>query len=174
MLAKETERTDRRTRAPLRARETQRMRFARLSDGQFVVVRGEVETPALVRPCFPWSEPTRYVSLRDHDEEEIAFVSDLSELDPTSRRALELALYEAGFVLEIVRIDSIEEEIEIRAWRVQTRQGARSFQTARDEWPLRVPGGGLLVCDVAGDLFHVPDGSELDAKSQDLLWAYAD
>ena len=174
MLARETERTEQRARAPRRAREEPRARLGRRSDGQLVVVRGGVETPACVCPCFPWSEPTRYVSLRDYDEEEIAFVRDLAELDPASRRALELGLVEAGFVLEVVRIDSIEEEIEIRAWRVQTRQGPRSFQTARDEWPREMPGGGLLVGDVAGDLFYVPDPSKLDTRSRDLLWAYAD
>ena len=174
MLARETERTEKSARAPRRARESQRMRLGRKSDGQLVVVRGSVETPACVCPCFPWSQPTRYLSLRDYDEDEIGFVGDLAELDPASRRALEQGLVEAGFVLEVVSIDSIEEEIEIRAWRVETRQGPRSFQTARDEWPREMPGGGLLVCDVAGDLFYVPDPSKLDARSQDLLWAYAD
>ncbi len=174
MLARETERTEQRTRAPRRTREPQRTRLGWKSDGQLVVVLGGVETPARVCPCFPWSQPSQYVSLRDYDDEEIGFVPDLAELDPASRRALEQGLAEAGFVLEIVRIDSIEEEIEIRAWRVQTRQGPRSFQTARDEWPREMPGGGLLVGDVAGDLFYLPDPSKLDSRSRDLLWAYAD
>ncbi len=174
MLAKETERTEPRVRTPRRAREPQRTRLGRTSDGQLVVVIGGVETPARVCPCFPWSQPLLFVSLRDYDDEEIGFVPNPAELDPASRRALEQGLAEAGFVLEIVRIDSIEEEIEIRAWHVQTRQGPRSFQTARDEWPRELPGSGLLVSDVAGDLFYVPDPSKLDSGSRDLLWAYAD
>jgi hypothetical protein len=37
-----------------------------------------------------------------------------------------------------------------------------------------VPGGGLLIRDVAGDLYHVPDPSDLDRKSRELLWAFVD
>jgi hypothetical protein len=162
------------TRAPRRSREPTAPRLERQPDGQLWVVREGRRIPTRVRPCFPWSQPSCFVSLRDLDDEEVGFVRDAADLDPSSRRALEGALVEAGFVLEIRRIDSIEEEVEIRAWRVQTAQGARAFQTARDEWPRELPSGGLLVRDVAGDLFLVPDPDQLDEESQDLLWAFAD
>jgi hypothetical protein len=29
------------------------------------------------------------------------------------------------------------------------------FQTPRDEWPREVPGGGLLIRDVAGELYFI-------------------
>ncbi|MEE8580585.1 MAG: DUF1854 domain-containing protein [Myxococcota bacterium] len=61
-----------------------------------------------------------------------------------------------------------------RAWPVRTRQGARSFQTKRDEWPRKMPGGGLLIRDVAGDLFFVPEPTDLDSKSQGLVWVFID
>ena len=124
--------------------------------------------------CFPWSDPGRFISLRDFDEEEVALVRQLSELDPGSRKTLEEGLAEAGFVLEVTKIHEIEEEIEIRAWRVGTVQGERSFQTPRDEWPREVPGGGLLVRDVAGDLYHIARPDELDKTSQRELWAFVD
>src|SRR5213076_564210 len=97
----------------------------------------------------------RFVSLRDDDEEEFALVRDPAELDPASRRVLEEALVAAGFVFEITRVTAIEEEVEIRHWRVETRQGARSFQTHLDAWPRLLPHGGLLVRDLAGDLYHL-------------------
>ncbi len=174
MLARETERTEQRTRAPRRAREPQRTRLGWKSDGQLVVVLGGVETPARVCPCFPWSQPSQYVSLRDYDDEEIGFVPDLAELDPASRRALEQGLAEAGFVLEITGVESVEEEVEIRSWKVRTRQGARSFQTRRDDWPRRLPDGGVLIRDVAGDLYFVRDPEALDRNSRDLLWVFVD
>ena len=101
-------------------------------------------------------------------------VRDFGELDHGSREALEISLVEAGFVLEIVAVESCEEEVEIRTWVVVTRQGRRSFQTRRDEWPRDVPGGGLLISDVSGDLFYVPDIQALGAKSRALLWAFVD
>jgi hypothetical protein len=37
-----------------------------------------------------------------------------------------------------------------------------------------MPGGGLLIRDVAGDLFFIADPRTLDRRSQKLLWAYID
>ena len=71
-------------------------------------------------------------------------------------------------MLDIERILAVEEELEIRIWKVETREGPRTFQTARDEWPRPLPGGGLLLRDVAGDLYLVPQAAELDRTSRKL------
>jgi hypothetical protein len=135
-------------------------------DGEAVAVR--------LRQCFPWSEPHRHLSLRDDEDEEIALVHDPAALPPASRAALERALAEAGFVLHVTCVRSIDEEVEIRHWSVDTAQGARTFQTHLDEWPQPLPAGGLLVRDVAGDLYRLPPAAALDAHSRRLLWAFVD
>ena len=143
-------------------------------DGQLWAHRGGHSKPVIVVRCFPWSDSASYISLRDEDEEEFALVEDPRELDPASREALEQSLATAGFILEIERILSCDEEVEIRTWEVDTRQGRRRFQTRRDDWPRVVPGGGLLIKDVAGDLFIVSEPEALDRKSQSLLWVFLD
>jgi hypothetical protein len=146
----------------------------RRADGRLWAVREGEARPVWVRRGFPWSEPGRYVSLRDGDENEVAFVADPATLDAASREALEGALAEAGFVFEITGVKEIEEEVEIRHWRVETRQGERTFQTRLDDWPLELPGGGLLIRDVAGDLYRLSHAGGLDKKSRALLWAFVD
>jgi Domain of unknown function (DUF1854) len=141
-------------------------RLVALVDGEPVAVR--------LRQCFPWSEPDRHLSLRDAEDNEIALVRDPAELDPESRDALERAIAEAGFVLEVTRVLSIEEEVEIRQWVVETRQGRRSFQTHLDDWPRALPSGGLLIRDVGGDLYRLAAAQVLDRRSRDLLWAFVD
>lgn len=141
--------------------------------------RLEIETatgwrPVVVRRCFPWSDPGRHISLRDEDEEEVVLIEEPSRLDPTSREAIERALAEAGFVLEVTRLLSVDEEVEIRHWKVETRHGPRSFQTRLDDWPRVLPGGGILIRDVGGDLYHVAAPATLDAESRRLLWAFVD
>ena len=81
---------------------------------------------------------------------------------------------EAGFVLEVTRVLDIEEEVEIRQWTVETRQGKRAFQTHLDDWPRVLPGGGLLIRDVAGDLYRLGDPKQMDRASRELLWAFVD
>ena|SRR5467141_2383198 len=156
------------------SRDTDALQLERRPDGRVWAVRGGAERAVWVRRCFPWSEPGRFLSLRDDDEEEFALVRDPAELDPASRRVLEEALVAAGFVFEVTRVMAIDEEVEIRHWRVETRQGARTFQTRLDDWPRLLPHGGLLVRDVAGDLYHLVDPNALDKKSRALLWAFVD
>ena len=142
-------------------------------DGQLWAARGERRAPVVVHRCFPWTDPAGHISLRDPDEEEFAYVEDVGALDPDSRTEILRALAVAGFLLEIAAIEEVADEVEIRRWVVRTRQGPRRFQTRLDEWPVEVSGGGVLIRDVAGDLYHVPDPTALDPASRAWLWAYA-
>ena len=144
------------------------------ADGSLWAMWGEEERAVSVRRCFPWTEPARHLSLRDTDEEEFAFVRDPADLDQRSRAALERALAVAGFVFEVTRVLEIDEEVEIRHWRVETEQGPRAFQTRLDDWPRTLPHGGLLIRDLAGDLYHLVAPERLDRESRELLWAFVD
>jgi hypothetical protein len=143
-------------------------------DGSLWAMRDDNERAVSVRRCFPWTEPARHLSLRDAEEEEFAFVRDPGDLDARSRAALEMALAVAGFVFEVTRVLEIDEEVEIRRWRVDTRQGPRTFQTRLDDWPRTLPHGGLLIRDLAGDLYHLGKPGQLDKRSRELLWAFVD
>ena len=143
-------------------------------DGRLAVVVAGRAVPVRLRQCFPWSEPSRYLSLRDDEDREVALVEDPAALAPASRQALERALAEAGFVLDVVRVVDVEEEVEIRQWTVETKHGKRSFQTHLDDWPRVLPMGGLLIRDVAGDLYRLSAPETLDARSRELLWAFVD
>jgi len=143
-------------------------------DGQLWAARDGDERPVRVRRLFPWTAEARHVSLRDVEDSEFALVGPREPLDAASASVLDEALAAAGFVLEVTAVLGIDEEVEVRAWSVRTRQGARTFQTHLDDWPRETPGEGLLIRDVAGDLYHVPDPAALDAKSRELLWAFVD
>ena len=151
-----------------------RLTLERRADGQLWATRDGEERTVRVRRCFPWSEPGRLLSLRDHDDEEVALVVDPTTLDARSRASLEEALVEAGFVLHVTRVRQIEEEVEIRRWHVETREGPRRFVTRLDDWPRALPGGGLLIRDVAGDLYQLADPARVDRESRALLWAFVD
>jgi len=152
----------------------ERLRVAREPDGQYAAHWGNHRAAIRVCRCFPWSDPGKYISLRDPEDKEIALVEHLGQLDEASRAAVEQALAETCFVFEIVQVDNIEEEFEIRNWSVITRQGPRTFQTKRDEWPRRVGSGGMLIRDVAGDLFFIADPRTLDPASRKRLRVYID
>ena len=143
-------------------------------DGRLLVISGDRRVAVRLRQCFPWSEPRRHLSLRDDKEREIALIDDPALLAPESRRVLEDALAAAGFVLEVVRVLGVDEEVEIRHWTVETVNGPRTFQTHLDDWPRMLPGGDLLIRDVAGDLYRLRNTSTMDRRSRELLWAFID
>jgi hypothetical protein len=145
-----------------------------VGDGRLIVEIDGRRISVRLRQCFPWSQPHRHLSLRDDSDREIAMVEDPAALGEGSRCAIEQALAVAGFVLNVTRVVSIDEEVEIRQWIVDTTQGRRAFQTHLDDWPRSLPGGALLIRDVAGDLYRLADPATLDRHSRDLLWAFVD
>src|SRR2546422_10688149 len=90
----------------------------RRPDGRVWAIRsgGGVARAVWVQRCFPWSEPGRFLSLRDDDEEEFALVRDPAELDPASRRVLEEALVAAGVVFGGARGGALRGGGERRGW----------------------------------------------------------
>ena len=150
------------------------VRLERRSDGRLWAVSATGASAVEVARCFPWTAPDRFLSLRDEHGVEQCFIAELGELDPGSRAALRASLARAGFVLEITRILAVEEDFELRSFRVETAQGPRSFQTALDAWPRELETGGLLLQDVYGDLYRLSVPAMLDRKSRDLLRAFLD
>ena len=156
--------------APLPASLTLQKRH----DGRLWALLAQRAAPVKLRRCFPWTFPERYISLQTEDNAELAFVSDPKELDSASQAALSQALSEVGFVFLIQRVYSVEEDFELRCFKVETPQGPRAFQTALDAWPRETPDGGLLIQDVAGDVFRIEDAASLDPRSRELLWELVD
>lgn len=146
----------------------------RRRDGRLWALLAERAVPVKLRRCFPWTAPERYISLQTEDDLELALISDPQTLSAASQAALSQALSEAGFVFLIRRVYSVKEDFELRCFEVETPQGKRSFQTALDAWPRETPEGGLVIEDVAGDVFRIEDPESLDARSRELLWELVD
>ena len=133
---------------------------------------GRKETEIFIKKCFPWSEPNRFLSLRDKDDNEICLIESLEDLDTETRETIKKYLEIVEFVMEITEIRKIEEDLELRRYEVQTVQGARIFQTELESWPEIRVDGSILIQDVGGDLFRIRSVSKLDQKSQKILQTY--
>jgi hypothetical protein len=143
-----------------------------LQDGQLGILEGEKTIPVKVRPCFPWSHPRAFLSLRDEDKQERAMIVSLDDLTQDSREALEQVLAEASFMFEIQHIVELGQDFELRVWKVETQIGPRTFLTKYDDFPEEIGGNGLAIRDLAGDIYVVRDSEKLDSKSQDLLYSF--
>src|SRR5690242_16852077 len=74
---------------PVQDTTTPSLRIERWEDGQLRVYKNG--NPVVVKParCLPWTQPSRYISLRDEEDNEVALVTRLDELDKKSREYLE-------------------------------------------------------------------------------------
>ena len=64
------------------------LKLERRADGQLWASIDGLERAVRVHRCFPWSEPGRFLSLRDTDNEEFALVAALDELNGISLRVV--------------------------------------------------------------------------------------
>lgn len=141
-------------------------------DGRLFLEREGHWLPVALTECFPWSRPGEFISLRDREKNEVALIRDLDELNEESRSALRKALDISGFAFEITHLVEIEKDFELRRWKVETRQGSRRFVTKLEDWPRVLEDGRILIEDLAGDVYVIPDRHQLDRKSQQLIWSY--
>ena len=98
----------------------------------------------------------------------------LDELAPQQRSIIEEALQLRNFIPEIVAIHAISDDQELYIWSVTTHAGDRKFLTGRRDHVRELPGGKVLIRDVANDVLLIPNPKALDAKSYALLRAQMD
>lgn len=156
------------------------IKLRRRSDGRLTLMpadesNGATATPVKVVRCFPWSLPTRYISILDDKNKELFLLENLEALeDKVSRELLVNEISERTYLPQIQKIDAIEDEIDLFKWRVQTKSGERAFFTRRREIPREVAGGQVVLKDISGDRYVIESIDALDEKSRNWLWLYLD
>ncbi len=123
---------------------------------------------------FPWSHPDSFISICNSEGDELLQIENLDLLDGDSKTAVEEALKNVRFILEIKKIISVSEESDLRVWQVKTQIGPRKIVTKLDAWPTALNDDRVLVTDISGDLYEVRNIESMDKRSQQLLWALVD
>ena len=118
----------------------------------------------------PLSHPNHYISLIDEKGEEICMVPSVDVLEEHTRIVLlkELSRRYCGAIIH--RIQSIRSEFGVSYWEVQTDRGEREFVV--EENPnqfIWLSDTRLLILDVDGNRFEIPDYTQLDARSAKLM-----
>ena len=127
---------------------------------------------------FPIGEEGHYLSVRnDLDEErtEIGIIADVDQLDAESRYVVEQELYRRYFVPQIQRIISLKEEFGVLNFEVETDRGPREFSVRSPQENLRqISEDRMLIIDIDGCRYEIPDLRKVDKKSATILRDYVD
>ena len=120
----------------------------------------------------PLSAPGRYLSLLNGKGEEITLIGALEDLPPETRAVAVEDLARRYLTARIERIADIRTEFGVTYWNVVTDRGARDFVIQNlSESCIWISERHLLLIDVDGNRFEIPDRRSLDLPSREQLEA---
>ncbi|MBM3239318.1 DUF1854 domain-containing protein [Candidatus Poribacteria bacterium] len=154
--------------------EPARLRFERNGSKLQMLVEGENEHKTVsVVPLFPLSESERWVSVLDNEGRELGIIEELGKLNSESRRMVLDELRRRYVLPRIQKIFSCKEKFELVQWEVETDRGTKEFLSRNFRENIQQPSEKrLILTDVDGNRYDIPDFQSLDKKSQILLERY--
>ncbi len=118
----------------------------------------------------PLSQPGKYLSLQSGKGEEIALVESLEAFTPETRAIAEEEIRRRYLTAKVRTIMDIRTEFGVTYWHVETDRGPRDFvMQSLAESCIWLSDTHLLLIDVDGNRFEIPDRSLLDATSKTRL-----
>lgn len=99
---------------------------------------------------------------------EVAIIKDYNKLNPDSRDIIIEAIEKKYFIPNIIRINGITEEYQMRHWETETDKGYQEFYT-RSNNDIFVKNFEVFIRDIDSNRYVIRDYSKMDDKSQRIL-----
>ena len=128
---------------------------------------------------FPISNPNGFLSVRAPDSrgsekgEEIGIIRDLNDFPEDTVKIILGELDKRYFIPEITKVHSIRDKYGFSYWDCDTSSGRRTFIVSNPYSNIRLlDDGRLLVEDMDGSNFCIPEKKKLDNSSQRKIEAF--
>lgn len=141
---------------------------------QFLYIRyGETEARAILCRQFPFELEWEFISVMNEEQEELGIIRNVSQFDADTAGLLTDELRRRYYAPVIERIISVKERYGFSYWKVHTPEGQVSF-TLHDTYRSMIHAGHnrVILLDVNGNRFEIPDTSALDHKSYKKIELY--
>ena len=126
----------------------------------------------LVR-SFPFSNPDRFLSVRDGDNKEAGLIANPAALSPEDLKLVEEHLERRYFVPTVRLIVHAKERFGTVEWTVETDRGLCRFTTRNLRENVQRPAPGRIILnDVDGNRYNIPNLDALSRQSQELLFRH--
>lgn len=122
---------------------------------------------------FPQELLWEFISVLDDDQHEIGIIRDLSSFGADTHGLLKTELERRYYAPTVQKILGVKERYGFSYWKVETENGALEF-TVKDTFRsiLHAVDGRLIILDVNGNRFQIPNVSALDKKSYKKIELY--
>ena len=147
-------------------------RFYRKNNFLYVQFEEKDERAFLCRQ-FPFELQWEFISVMNEDGDELGIIRDVALFGDDARALLETELRRRYYSPIIDRIISIKERYGFSYWKVHTAEGDVSF-TLQDTYRSIIRAGAtrVIMLDVNGNRFEIPDTAALDRKSYKRIEIY--
>ncbi|MBI4553151.1 MAG: DUF1854 domain-containing protein [Candidatus Latescibacteria bacterium] len=127
-------------------------------------------TPVTIMQAAPLSYPGQYICFLDALERVVGIIKDTDKLDPSDRQTVHEELVQRYQTTAIERIFSLKHENRMLYWDILTDQGREEILLEDEEDNIRrLDTGRVLLTDVDGKRFEIPDPEKLDTGSRKAL-----
>jgi len=146
-------------------------RLSRNSFGQMVFSGADGITQESVVPvrAFPITAPDETIALVNAHGHELAWIDRLGDLPDELRTLVEAELASREFMPKISSIQSVSSFATPSTWQVTTDRGEARLILKGEEDIRRLASDGLLIADIHGIHFLIPDRFALDPVSRKIL-----
>jgi hypothetical protein len=118
----------------------------------------------------PLTHPNRYLALLNSKNEEVAMIVDPTDLREDCLSAIQVELSRRYLTATVTKVQKANVEFGATYWHVETDRGKRDFVTQNlQENAQWLSPKHLLLIDVDGNRFEIPDVSALDPRSVQIV-----
>lgn len=135
--------------------------------------QGEEEQRVFLCRQFPFELQWEFISVMNAEEQEIGIIRNVELFDEENCALLKEELRRRYYSPVIDKIYSLKERYGFSYWKVHTTEGDMSF-TLRDTFRSIIHAGGdrVVIMDVNGNRFEIPDVKSIDKKSYKKIELY--
>jgi hypothetical protein len=119
-----------------------------------------------IRRAFPWTNPSRSISVRSKEGKELILIESLEELPADVRMTISRWLDATSFIPKITRVVNVDVRFGFQQWKVITDRGPAEFRVQEREDIRFMPDGRFSVKDADGNLYELGALQSLDEASR--------
>lgn len=152
----------------------QECRFFRNNNGFLIFsLNNENKGRIKLSRSYPFSRPNEYICISDLEDKEIGILRDIAELDKSSKELAEAELNTRYYCPTITEIKAIKEKMGHFYFETKIGDKEKNFTVKNITRNIRFAGEDtLLIFDMDGNRFIMPEFSKTDIKSKRLLEPY--
>ena len=142
-------------------------------NGFLYIKHNDCDQRAFLCRQFPFDFLWEFISVMNEEQEEIGIIRRLDDFSGEGRELLEGELNRRYYAPVIEEILQVKERYGFSYWRVKTKEGEVRF-TLHDTYRSIIKAGEnrLIMLDVDGNRFEIPDVSALNRKSYKKIELY--